>query len=244
MNEMQVFQNSEFGELGVLEVNGKPYFSATACAKMLGYANPRDAIGRHCNADGVVKHDVIDSMGRTQRAKFITEGNLYRLITHSKLPAAERFEKWVFDEVLPTIRRTGGYSMPGAQPFTMEQMTQFAAAVASQVAIQIVPIIATTVERLLDQRQEQQVRHDQAWAANYHPGPRKKTVVRPPSSNGTLRMETFPPEILNTVNEMMERMVEEQTLNFSEIARYCTRMNCLISSPSVRRYYDKYFNQH
>ena len=73
------------------------------------YYNPRDAIGRHCNADGVVKHDVIDSMGRTQRAKFITEGNLYRLITHSKLPKAEQFEKWVFDEVLPTIRQTGGF---------------------------------------------------------------------------------------------------------------------------------------
>ena len=136
MNEMQVFQNSEFGELGVLEVNGKPYFSATACAKMLGYANPRDAIGRHCNADGVVKHDVIDSMGRTQRAKFITEGNLYRLITHSKLPAAEQFEKWVFDEVLPTIRRTGGYGQVDVTAIIMQTAT----AVCAEMVKQLTPL--------------------------------------------------------------------------------------------------------
>ena len=136
MNEMQVFQNSEFGELGVLEVNGKPYFSATACAKMLGYANPRDAIGRHCNADGVVKHDVIDNMGRTQRAKFITEGNLYRLITHSKLPAAEQFEKWVFDEVLPTIRRTGGYGQVDVTAIIMQTAT----AVCAEMVKQLTPL--------------------------------------------------------------------------------------------------------
>ena len=57
-------------------------------------------------------------------------------------------------------------------------------------------------------------------------------------------METFPPEVLSAVNDMMEQMVEEQTLNFSEIARYCTGVGCFISSPSVRRYYDKHYNQH
>ena len=103
MNEMQVFQNSEFGELGVLEVNGKPYFPATACAKVLGYSNTKDAIIRHCK--GVVKHD-LPTNGGIQTMNFIPEGDLYRLITHSKLPAAERFEKWVFDEVLPSIRQT------------------------------------------------------------------------------------------------------------------------------------------
>lgn len=124
MNAMQVFQNSEFGELGVLEIDGKPYFPATACAKMLGYSNPRKAILDHCKEDGVTKRDVIDSMGRPQHAKFITEGNLYRLITHSKLPAAERFEKWVFDEVLPTVRQTGGYGSQAAMSKLVEQLTQ------------------------------------------------------------------------------------------------------------------------
>ena len=74
---------------------------------MLGYDNTRDAIIRHCK--GVVKHDTLTT-GGTQKINFIPEGDLYRLIVHSRLPAAERFEKWVFDEVLPTIRREGYYA--------------------------------------------------------------------------------------------------------------------------------------
>ncbi|MFG6374140.1 MAG: hypothetical protein K1W04_08425 [Oscillospiraceae bacterium] len=134
MNEMQVFQNSEFGELGVLAINGKPHFPATACAKILGYANPWKAINDHCKKDGLTKCEVIDSMGRMQSTKFINEGNLYRLITHSKLPAAERFEKWVFDEVLPSIRQTGGYGSQVAMMGKMlDQLTQVTASL-TQVA--------------------------------------------------------------------------------------------------------------
>lgn len=109
MNEMQVFQNSEFGELGVLEVSCKPYFPATACAKILGYAKPHNAIAQHCrySLKQGVPHP--QNPGKVIEMNFIPEGDLYRLITHSKLPAAERFEKWVFDEVLPSIRQTGGY---------------------------------------------------------------------------------------------------------------------------------------
>ena len=245
-NEMQVFQNSEFGELGVLEIDGKPYFPATTCAKILGYSNPRKAILDHCKEDGVTKRDVIDSMGRTQYAKFITEGNLYRLITHSKLPAAERFEKWVFDEVLPSIRQTGSYSQPGAaQPFTMEQMAQFAAAVAAQVVTQIVPVIISTVKEVAQPVEPARpVPWERVWNSNSHPGPRKDIVTRPPATKGTLRIETFPLDIVRAVDSMMEQMMEEQALNFSEIARYCTGQGYTISSPSVRRYYDKHFTRH
>lgn len=80
------------------------------------------------------------------------------------------------------------------------------------------------------------------WKANHHPGVRKKVVARCPST-GTLRMETFPPEVIQAVDGMMTQMMEEQTLNFSAIARYCTGMGYLISSPSVRRHYDKYYNE-
>ncbi|NBI80444.1 hypothetical protein D3Z39_16630, partial [Anaerotruncus colihominis] len=123
MNEMQVFQNSEFGELGVLEIEGKPYFPATACAKILRYANPKDAIKRHCRWG--VKHDLPHPQNpdKTISMNFIPEGDLYRLITHSKLPAAERFEKWVFDEVLPTIRKTGGYGRVDVTAIIMQTAT-------------------------------------------------------------------------------------------------------------------------
>lgn len=115
MTELQIFNNAEFGSVRTLEIDGKPYFVASDVAKSLGYANPRDAILRHCK--GVVKHDGVSkttnqygtTTEQTMELNFIPEGDIYRLITHSKLPSAERFETWVFDEVLPSIRKNGGY---------------------------------------------------------------------------------------------------------------------------------------
>lgn len=109
MNKLQTFDHEMFGELQVLVENGNVYFPATEVAKTLGYSNTSDAIIKHCKKDGVAFREVIDSLGRKQQKKFITEGNLYRLIVRSKLPEAEKFESWVFDEILPTIRKTGGY---------------------------------------------------------------------------------------------------------------------------------------
>lgn len=87
------------------------WFCGKDVAMALEYSNTKDALARHCKIDGIVFHDLIDNLGRKQNVKFINEPNLYRLITHSKLPTAEQFEKWIFEEVLPTIRRTGGYQV-------------------------------------------------------------------------------------------------------------------------------------
>ena len=116
MNELKIFTNTEFGELGAMEIDGKTYFPATDCARMLGYANPRDAIARHCR--GCVKHDGVTmtknqhgtETAQTVEMNFIPEGDLYRLITQSHLPEAERFEHWIFDEVIPSIRKHGLYA--------------------------------------------------------------------------------------------------------------------------------------
>ncbi|HBC8081407.1 TPA: phage antirepressor KilAC domain-containing protein [Staphylococcus aureus] len=110
MQELQRFQNSQFGDLEILTIEGKQWFPATEVAMTLGYSNLRDAISRHVKRRGVVNHDVFDSLGRKQNKKFIDEGNLYRLISRSKLPQAEQFEEWVFDEVLPAIRKHGIYA--------------------------------------------------------------------------------------------------------------------------------------
>lgn len=80
-----------------------------AACEVLGYKDTVNALKTHCREDGVAFYHLTDNLGRKQKAKFISEGNLYRLIVHSKLPSAERFEKWVFDEVLPTIRKHGSY---------------------------------------------------------------------------------------------------------------------------------------
>lgn len=105
-NKMETFNSKEFGSVRIIEEGSKYLFCAQDVAKSLGYTNFRDAIRRHCK--GVVKRDSL-TKGGIQSLSYIPEGDVYRLIVHSKLPSAERFEKWVFDEVLPTIRKHGAY---------------------------------------------------------------------------------------------------------------------------------------
>ncbi len=90
---------------------GKPWFCARDVCAVLGYVNDSDAIKKHCRESGVAKR-YLSSGGQRREIAFIHEGNLYRLIIKSHLPAAERFEAWVCDEVLPTIRKTGKYETP------------------------------------------------------------------------------------------------------------------------------------
>lgn len=107
MNELKVFENEEFGKVRMAEIDGKPYFCGSDVASALGYKRPNDAVSTHCRA--TAKHSIPIS-GKMQDVNFISEGDLYRLITHSKLESAERFETWVFDEVLPCIRKNGIYA--------------------------------------------------------------------------------------------------------------------------------------
>ena len=109
MINLKVFNNEEFGEIRTIEENGNILFCGSDVAKALGYKDTVNALKSHCKLDGVAFHHITDTFGRSQKAKFINEGNLYRLIVNSKLPSAEKFENWVFDEVLPSIRKTGGY---------------------------------------------------------------------------------------------------------------------------------------
>lgn len=106
MNDVTIFRKDEFGAVRVLEEDGRTLFCGSDVAKALGYARPNDAIAAHCRAT-VKRSTPISS--KMQEINFIPEGDVYRLITHSKLPEAEKFESWVFDEVIPSIRKTGGY---------------------------------------------------------------------------------------------------------------------------------------
>lgn len=106
MNELQIFNSEEFGQVRTMEINGKPYFVANDVARALGYKRPADAVTAHCK--GSVKHRYLTDGGE-QELKVIPEGDIYRLTVRSKLPSAEKFEKWVFDEVVPSIRTNGGY---------------------------------------------------------------------------------------------------------------------------------------
>lgn len=105
---IDMFNNPEFGDLRVVEEDGRTMFCAKDVATALGYKDATNAIKLHCR--GVAKHHpIIDSLGREQQARFITEGDVLRLIVSSKLPKAQEYERWVFDEVLPAIHRDGAY---------------------------------------------------------------------------------------------------------------------------------------
>lgn len=134
MNDLKVFSNSEFGDFGVLIIDGKEWFPATQCAKILGYKNPQEAIRNKCKG---VRKMLTPTAGGSQEANYIPEGDLYRLIVSSKLPQAEKFERWVFDEVLPSIRHNGGY-VPNAE----ELIAKTATAVVSEVMQQLMPFLS------------------------------------------------------------------------------------------------------
>lgn len=116
MNQIEIFNSPEFGSIRTLEQDGKVLFCGTDVATALGYTNPRKAVRDHTRGGtkcsiGVQTGKKADGTPAVQMVEmlFIPEGDLYRLIAHSKLPSAERFERWVFDEVLPTIRKHGAY---------------------------------------------------------------------------------------------------------------------------------------
>ena len=103
-----IAEHPQFGKVRTIENEGRMWFCAADVAQALGYVNTNDAIARHCKTKGVVFYDIPTAGGR-QKVKFIDEGNLYRLIAGSRLPSAERFESWIFDELVPRTLKEGGY---------------------------------------------------------------------------------------------------------------------------------------
>ncbi len=132
MNELQIFNNEEFGSVRTITKDGKTYFVGNDVAKALGYSETAKAIRTHCK--GVSEMD-IPTNGGVQTMKMITEGDIYRLVIKSQLPQAEKFESWVFDNVLPSIRNNGGY-IANQEQMTPEQIVANALIVAQNIISQ------------------------------------------------------------------------------------------------------------
>lgn len=132
MNELQIFNNEEFGSVRTITKDGKTYFVGNDVAKALGYSETAKAIRTHCK--GVSEMD-IPTNGGVQTMKMITEGDIYRLVIKSQLPQAEKFESWVFDNVLPSIRNNGGY-IANQEQMTPEQIVANALVVAHNIILQ------------------------------------------------------------------------------------------------------------
>lgn len=196
----KIFNNRQFGVLEVVLIDGKEFFPAIDCAEMLGYTNPRKAIIDHCKTPGVTIRDVGVETGtkadgtpaiQIVQKKYINEGNLYRLITHSKLPAAEKFESWVFDEVIPDIRRTGVYGMSTA-------VSSDAAAMSSEMIAKIVAMTVTeTIRQMMPLiNAEKQMQDDEPIAEEV-----VVTKIKRKKSPG--KIEKMPESVQRAVNEML-----------------------------------------
>ena len=109
MNNLQLFENADFGTIRVMERDGKPWFVGKDVAEILGYSEPHKAIQRHVDDDDRMKYPITDTTGRKQETWMSNESGLYSLILSSKLPTAKQFKRWVTSEVLPSIRKHGGY---------------------------------------------------------------------------------------------------------------------------------------
>lgn len=130
MNKIKVFESPEFGSIRTVERNGEPWLAGKDVAAALGYSNPRDAISKHVDDEdkGVAK---CDTLGGNQNMTIINESGLYSLILSSKLPTAKKFKHWVTSEILPSIRKTGGY-ISGQESMTDDELMAKALLVAQR----------------------------------------------------------------------------------------------------------------
>lgn len=221
---LQIFNNPAFGSIRTIEEEGKILFCGTDIAKSLGYIKPRNAIANFCK--GALKRGV-PTEGGIQEMNFIPEGDVYRLIARSRLPAAEKFERWVFDEVLPSIRQTGSYGNAATQQMEqmavvvdklgaiVEQISAITACLAQAVSSAVKTSSASTAMQVFDD------------AALYQ--------------KNSCKLERAPQWIREQVDVMFQQMIAEQSMNFSAIARFCLLNGFYVSNPAVRTYYDRHF---
>lgn len=122
MNDIQIFNSPEFGEIRTVMIDGKPWFVGKDVAIALGYSKPEGAIRNNVERDDTLIEGVTDSMGRDQKTLIINEPGLYSLIFGSKLESAKKFKRWVTSEVLPQLRKTGAYVVKNLPTTTAEQI--------------------------------------------------------------------------------------------------------------------------
>ncbi len=108
-NKIKIFENEEFGKIRTVIINGEPWFVGKDIAVILGYSKPRNAIATHVDCEDKKVAPIQGDLGGTQQMTIINESGLYSLILSSKMPKARDFKRWVTSEILPTIRKTGGY---------------------------------------------------------------------------------------------------------------------------------------
>ena len=241
MNKLQIFSNEDFGEVRTIEENGKVLFCGSDIAKALGYKLVDKAIRDHCKDPYRLKRTVGVETGIKRdgspaiqyvKMNFIDEGNLYRLIINSKLPKAEKFERWVFDEVLPSIRKTGSYDS-NINIQILQQMSDSIASIAEGF-VQMSRCVSVINDNVMLMRKEMQNDQKVVNVNNYN-----ASEISDFKPKHLSKIETFPQEIQDRVNKIISQMLEQDNVNYSYIARFCIENGYVVSNPAVKRYFDK-----
>ena len=206
-----------------MEIDGQPWFIGKDVTDILGYENRSRDINRHVDAEDRWNYRNSTSEINNRGITIINESGLYSLILSSKLPKAKKFKHWVTSEVLPAIRKTGGYIAPGNE-------TEFIIKTVTETLLKLIPeIVAETLKHvyvpLPDKAEQIEVSKTQYPRRNTYP----------------TKLSTFPQEIVSQVDMMLELMFEQQALNFKKIERFCRANGYPISSVSVKKYYDRNF---
>lgn len=171
MNKIKEFMNEKFGTVRTVEIDGVIYFVGIDIAKPLGYANERKAITTHCKkpikADIEVTSQNGTSARKSQKMLCITKSDIYRLIVRSKLESADEFESWIFDEILPTIERTGGYIEEGREE---EMIERYFPSISDDVKLLMIKDLQKAVKEEQDKNKELQEFYDDLMSTEglYH----------------------------------------------------------------------------
>ncbi|OUQ56370.1 hypothetical protein B5E58_10965 [Tyzzerella sp. An114] len=213
---MQVFKNENLGEIRTIIINNEVWFVGKDVARILGYAKPENAISTYIDNEDKTT-TLIQGIGSNYKSKavIINESGLYSLILSSKLPKAKEFKRWVTSEILPQIRKNGYYSS-SPEDFLKQAILE--------IVKQIVPEIINATKSTY---QNYMVIEDDYEHFNLNKN----------------KIEYFPNEIRENIDEMLLSMQECQKMNFSLIARYCSANGYCVSSPTVKKYFERNFEE-
>ncbi|WP_088109704.1 BRO-N domain-containing protein [Tyzzerella sp. An114] len=216
MNKLQVFKNENLGEIRTIIINNEVWFVGKDVARILGYAKPENAISTYIDNEDKTT-TLIQGIGSNYKSKavIINESGLYSLILSSKLPKAKEFKRWVTSEILPQIRKNGYYSS-SPEDFLKQAILE--------IVKQIVPEIINATKSTY---QNYMVIEDDYEHFNLNKN----------------KIEYFPNEIRENIDEMLLSMQECQKMNFSLIARYCSANGYCVSSPTVKKYFERNFEE-
>lgn len=230
MEQLRIFEHSEFGKVRTVLQNGEIWFVGKDIASALGYSNPQKAVRVHISNEDRGMNEMDTPSGR-QRIVIINESGMYALIFGSKLESAKRFKHWVISEVLPAIRKNGGYGHPDYTQLIMQTAT----VVCGEMIRQLIPILCD-----IQGKGTQKTDGVENCRVESRELPEEYIELR---FRTACKIETFPEEIIQHVDEMLMKMLRKQEMNFSAISRYCTMQGYPVSQPSVKTYYRRRFQK-